>query len=188
MNFQSYLNYFSEIMENSHPAKPYNNPAYVDFVKLNLSRVNRWLKHGIIDKALQHVVKKIDKPQRWIIITEPWCGDAAQIVPFIQRIAELNPLIQTDYELRDSPPFRINQYLTDGRSKSIPMLVAKDENGNDIFKWGPRPQPAQSLYKGLSNKKAGFEEIKIALQQWYNKDKGQTEEHELEALLTAIPE
>lgn len=82
MNFQSYLNYFNEIMENSHPAKPYNNPAYVDFVKLNLSRVNRWLKHGIIDKALQHAVKKIDKPQRWIIITEPWCGDAAQIVPY----------------------------------------------------------------------------------------------------------
>lgn len=144
--------------------------------------MNRWLKHGALNDTLTATIKNIKKPQNWIIITEPWCGDAAHLVPFMEMIAEINPLISTEYELRDSPPFRINDYLT-GISKSIPILVIKDKNGEDYCHWGPRPKEANELYKGMVRDGVGFEETKTALQQWYNKDKGQSLQKELLGLL-----
>lgn len=182
MNFQSYLDNFKRILDSTKPEAPYDNPDYFEYTKLNWSRMNRWLKNGVLDEELQQNIKKINTPQTWIVITEPWCGDAAQIVPFFQLIAALNPLITTEYELRDAAPFRIEQYLTNG-SKSIPVLVVKDAEGKDIFSWGPRPEEAQKLYLSLHKRNADFEETKIALQQWYNRDKGRTIQEELKALL-----
>ncbi|MBS1758608.1 MAG: thioredoxin family protein [Bacteroidetes bacterium] len=182
MNFSAYQNYFEEVLKADHSTEPYNDPDYMEYTKLNWSRQSRWLKTGEISAALKEVVSKINKPQTWIIITEPWCGDAAHIVPFFHLIANLNPLITAEFELRDAEPHRINDYLTNG-GKSIPILVVKDERGKDLFRWGPRPAEAQNLYTTLKNSNAEFEEIKIALQKWYNEDKGVSLQQEIAALL-----
>lgn len=185
MDFQSYLNYFKQIIDNPHPPAPYNDPLYIDYTKLNWSRMNRWLKTGVISRDVEDIIKKNSRLQNWIIITEPWCGDAAHLVPFMELLSRLNPQVKVDYELRDAAPFRIDHYLTHG-SKSIPMLIVQDENGKDLFHWGPRPTEAQSLYLGLVDKKADFEETKVVLQNWYNKDKGQSIQEELKRLLASV--
>src|SRR5690554_5902923 len=135
MNFQAYLSLFEQILKSDNPSEPYNDADYLDYAKLNLSRTKRWLKTGKLNKEAIHAVKSISTAQTWIIITEPWCGDAAHSVPFIEMLASENPLIKTVYELRDSEPFRINDYLTNG-SKSIPKLVMQNENGDDLATWG----------------------------------------------------
>lgn len=178
MNFQSYLNYFTEILESPQVSEPYNDPAFIEYTKLNLSRMNRWIKTGQLIDGLITSLKKIDKKQTWIVLTEPWCGDAAHIVPFIELMAKMNHHISIAYELRDSAPFRIDQYLTNG-SKAIPILIVKDEQGKDIFKWGPRPQNAQGVFKKLAEEGADHDVIKLALQQWYNQDKGLSMQQEL---------
>lgn len=178
MNFQSYLTCFTEILEKPQVSEPYNDPEFVEYTKLNLSRMNRWLKTAQLSDEMISSLRKIDKKQTWIVLTEPWCGDAAHIVPFIEMMANTNNHISTTYELRDSAPFRIDQYLTNG-SKSIPIFIVKDEHGKDIFKWGPRPQNAQLVFKKLVDEGADHEAIKLALQQWYNQDKGQSMQTEL---------
>ncbi|MCK9480325.1 MAG: thioredoxin family protein [Bacteroidia bacterium] len=185
MNFQTYLNQFTQILENPNPAAPYDDPAFVEYTKLNWSRLNRWLKAGEITPELKETVSAINKPLNWLVITEPWCGDAAHIVPFFHMIASLNPLIHVEYELRDSAPFRINDYLTNG-GKSIPILVVQDENHKDIFRWGPRPKSAQDFFLDLKAKNTDPNEAKAALQQWYNQDKGKALQLELVQLLSTI--
>lgn len=182
MTFTEYRNYFESIVQSSDPAAPYNNPDYMNYTKLNWNRSNRWLKNGTINPELKQVIIQITTAQTWLIIAEPWCGDAAHSVPFMQLLAELNPLIATQYELRDAPPYTIEKYLTNGKSKSIPVLVIRDENGKDIFKWGPRPEPAQIIHDELTAKTTDFEVVHVALQQWYNEDKGQKMQQELLAL------
>lgn len=167
MTFQAYLQYFQDVLNDPAPAAPYNNPAYIDYTKLNWSRTNRWLKQAIISDRLSNEVLKISSPQNWIIITEPWCGDAAHSVPILHRIAELNPLITVDYQLRDSEPFLINAYMTYG-GKSIPKLIIRNEEGIDLATWGPRPENCQAIYSKLTEDKADFETVKITLQKWYN--------------------
>jgi len=185
MDFPRYLRLFEDILHAQSPQAPYDNPAYLDYTKLNWSRMNRWLKKGILYGAVLDAVRRISTPQQWIIITEPWCGDAAHSVPFIQLIAQQNALISVTYELRDSAPFRINEYLTNG-SKSIPKLIIRDAGGNDLATWGPRPAECQLLFDKLKTDDADFETQKIALQNWYNADKGQSVQAELEAILATL--
>lgn len=185
MIFTDYLQLFENILQDAAPKAPYNNPDYLNYTKLNWSRQQRWLKTGVITDAMAAAVKEITTPQQWVIITEPWCGDAAHIVPFLTKIAALNPLITIDIQLRDTPPFLIEQYLTNG-TKSIPKLIIRDNDGNDMAVWGPRPAGCQVLYNRLKAEKADFERTKIELQQWYNEDKGQSLQAELLEVLTAV--
>lgn len=187
MNFQEYSALFKTIVDKdiTHSEPPYNNPAYLDYTKLNWSRTNRWMKTGKLSEELSDVVKKINEPQQWIVITEPWCGDAAHNVPFIEMAARENSLISVSYELRDSEPFRIEQYLTNG-TKSIPKLVVRDAGGKDLGTWGPRPHDCQVLYSRLLNEKASFDEMKSALQTWYNANKGADVQKELADMLSAV--
>lgn len=167
MDFQSYQQIFQQILTSPNQLAPYDKPAYLDYTKLNWSRMSRWLKQAVISDNLAAEVAKITEPQHWIIITEPWCGDAAHSVPLLHRIALLNPLITADYQLRDTEPSLITAYLTDG-AKSIPKLIIRNAQGNDLVTWGPRPANCQKLYLRLKEEKADAETSKIALQKWYN--------------------
>lgn len=182
MNFSTYTQYFQDILSADKPNAPYDNPDYLNYTKLNWSRMNRWLKHGELLPEVKETINEVTSKQQWIIITEPWCGDAAHVVPFLQMISELNPLIEVTYELRDSEPFRINDYLTNG-GKSIPKLIIRDEDGNDLATWGPRPVEAQQLNYRLKEENASGEEIKTTLQKWYNDDHGVAIQQEVIALV-----
>jgi hypothetical protein len=185
MNFNAYLSHFESIITQTNPPAPFDNPDYLNYAKLNWSRTNRWLKHGTLTKEIKDVVSAIQKKQHWIIITEPWCGDAAHVVSFLHMFAEVNPLISVDIELRDSEPLRINNYLTNG-GKSIPKLIIQGESGKDIVTWGPRPKACQILYDKLKEENADFETMKIELQKWYNNDEGKEIMKEIGALISTI--
>ncbi len=155
--------------------------------------MNRWMKKGEILPHVKEKIQSIKESQDWIVITEPWCGDAAHIVPFIQMMAELNPLIRIDFELRDAEPNRIQDYLTNG-GKAIPKLIIKNTKGDrmspiasamaqDLAIWGPRPAECQELYTKMHASEASFEEVKIQLQNWYNEHQGVEIQEEIAALL-----
>lgn len=184
MTFREYKSYFEQIVSKGAEEQqaPYNDPMYFDYTKLNWARMNRWLKTAELSVDLIDTIKAIEEPQQWIIITEPWCGDAAHNVPFLHMAGELNEHITVTYELRDSEPHRINEYLTNG-GKSIPKLIIRDKDGNDIATWGPRPADCQTLYAKLTAEKADFEKVKTELQIWYNLNKGKDLQEELVELL-----
>ncbi|WP_039054608.1 thioredoxin family protein, partial [Sphingobacterium sp. T2] len=119
---------------------------------------------------------------QWILITEPWCGDAAHSVPQIYNMVKDNANIALDIQLRDEEPFLINSYLTNG-GKSIPKLVIRNSKGEDLAVWGPRPDKLQHMFLELKEKNASMDEIKEVIQKWYNEDKGQEIQRELVQLL-----
>lgn len=173
MNFQAYLQYFKAIIETeiAQLKPPYDNSEYINYTQLNWSRLNRWMKNGVLLPKTKQALQKINTPQNWLIITEPWCGDAAHIVPFIELMSRENELITTTYELRDSAPFSIENYLTNN-AKSIPKIVIRNKSNEDIAVWGPRPANCQAIYNKLMEQKTTLENVKITLQKWYNNDKG----------------
>jgi len=180
--WEDYLSAFEHLLNSDNHSAPYTNPAYLDYVKLNHSRQKRWLKTGVLNQEIIAEVKKINIAQTWYIITEPWCGDAAHSIPFLKLITEHNPLITIKIVWRDTPPLVIEDYLTNG-GKSVPKLVVRDAEENDLFTWGPRPEPCQKVYLEMKERNAPFEEQKVVLQNWYNTDKGLTLQKELLALI-----
>lgn len=185
MDANTYQELFISILADPAPGRPYDNPTYMNYVKLNQKRIERWLKHGILNPELIAAVKRIDKPQTWIIITEPWCGDAAHTQPFMEQVAAMNSLITIDYQLRDAPPFLIEKHLTNCK-KSIPKLVITDSEGNELGGWGPRPAQCQALFYQLVAAHVPHDDKEIVIQKWYNEDKGAGVQMELLAILEQI--
>lgn len=177
MNFTQYQTLFEAILNRDHTESPYDNEDYFQYTKMNASRQNRWLKRGEILAEVEDKIKKLGH-QKWELITEPWCGDASHSVPFIQMLASLNDKIELNIQLRDAEDSEIENYLTNG-GKSIPKLIARNEAGEDVFVWGPRPKECQQLMQDNKAKNLTQEEQKIALQKWYNEDKGSSLQKEI---------
>lgn len=131
-----------------------------------------------LNESLAAALANVHQKQHWIVITEPWCGDAAHSLPFLVKLAEQSRFISYEVQLRDSEPFLIEQYLTNG-GKSIPKLIVRNEEGKDMFSWGPRPAPVQKLRQRLRAADEDSDTINLQLQKWYNKDKGQTLQKEI---------
>ncbi len=179
MEWNEYVKLFDEILEGKITGAPYDQEDFLKYVSLNKMRQNRWLKHGKLNHELTEKLQRLNAAQEWILITEPWCGDASQIAPFVQKLAECSDNICLTIQLRDSEGSLINDYLTNG-AMAIPKLIVRNENGNDLFNWGPRPADAQQIHLlNKENTEKTAEEKKTELQLWYNKDKGAMLQEEL---------
>jgi thiol-disulfide isomerase/thioredoxin len=148
--------------------------ALSDYSMLNDRRMKRLDKTTKLTEEAVADIKSYHGDVTWLILTESWCGDAAQTMPVINKVAELNDNITLKVVLRDENEALMNAFLTNG-GKSIPKLIAIDNtSGNVIGNWGPRPTKATKLvndYKAEHGKLTP--EFKQDLQVWYNKDKGQ---------------
>ncbi len=158
--------------------------ALAEYTKLNEKRMKRWDKTLKISQETQDSIKAINKKLTWIVLTESWCGDAAHIVPVINKVAEINGNIDLRLVLRDENEDLMNMFLTNG-GKAIPKLIAiEKETGNVINTFGPRPFEAIKLVNEYKEKFGTLTpEFKQDLQVWYNKDKGQNTISELQNLL-----
>ncbi len=181
MNWEEYVDTFSAILNGEIKEPPYDQPAYLEYVSLNYSRLKRWLKTIRIEQKIKDDLHRIVEPQTWILIVEPWCADAANSASVLYKMALESPLITLDIQLRDSPPYLIENYLTNG-NKSIPILIVRDQSGKDLFTWGSRPGPCQQL--AILNKKLAISdrEKKALIQSWYNNDKGASVQEEVMSL------
>ncbi len=155
-----------------------------EYTKLNDRRMKRWDKTLKISEEPKNVFSQYDKRTTWLVLTESWCGDAAHVIPVINKVAELNDNIDLRLVLRDENEDLMNAYLTNG-GKAIPKLIAIDkETGQVINTFGPRPSEATKLVEEYKLKYGSLTpEFKQDLQMWYNKDKGQTTISDLEKLL-----
>ncbi|MFQ5570255.1 MAG: thioredoxin family protein [Rhodothermales bacterium] len=153
-----------------------------EYTKLNLHRTQRAHRTYKVSDELRALIRTITEPQRWLVLTEDWCGDSAQTIPYVAEMAALNPNIELRVLERDQNLDVMDRYLTDGK-RSIPILLALDQHGKELFRWGPRPVEAAALVK--VGQEAGLEKdaINQRLHLWYGRNRGRAVEAELKALL-----
>jgi hypothetical protein len=84
------------------------------------------------------------KNLRVIVLTEDWCGDAMLNNPVLLRMAEAAGM-EVRFVLRDQNLELMDQYLTNGTSRAIPIFIFVDEEGNEAAVWGPRAPEIQAL-------------------------------------------
>lgn len=157
--------------------------AMVGYGRLNRQRITRLEKTIDLDASVSEAIRRNERLMIWLILTEGWCGDAAQNVPVIEKIAAESDKIETRYVLRDENLELMDRYLTGG-ARSIPKLIAIDAETLEVVgSWGARPQAAQDLF--LKMKADGVEKAVILeeIQRWYNADKGRSLQHEFVELI-----
>ena len=160
----------------------YNTPEIIGFVKLNLHRMSRLHKLMGINPELRLVMARVPERWTWLVLTDSWCGDAAQIVPVQHRMADESPYVEIKFLLRDQHPALMNAHLTNG-GKSIPKLICvRMRDLTTVGTWGPRPAGLQALMDGWRTEKLALIDIVERAQRWYNDDRTQATQHELLAL------
>jgi hypothetical protein len=141
--------------------------------------MNRVDKTSSISDELMAVLTQIKTPQTWLVISEGWCGDAAQIVPYFHFIEKQFSTINVRLVLRDENLELMDQFLTNG-GRAIPKLLILDEQSNELLAhWGPRPAEAQAVINDLKAANADMNEMKEKLHLWYARNKSQALQLEL---------
>ena len=174
-NSHSYTEYRTLVSKLISEGKSTGNEQSADLLhysELNEVRMKRLEKTLKLDLEVEKALQNLNSKQTWLVISEGWCGDAAQILPIIKLMTEVSENIDLKLVFRDENDALMNQFLTNG-SKSIPKLLLLDEAFNLINHWGPRPEGAKNLIIEYKAKHGIVDEAaKIALQKWYLDDKG----------------
>lgn len=159
--------------------------AMLDYSLLNDKRMDRLDKTLKISDETLNSLKHLNKKFQFLVIAEGWCGDAAQILPILNLLAEASTKIDLKIVFRDENEDLMNNFLTNG-SKSIPKVIIVDEKNTVINSWGPRPFIATKMVQDYKEKNGALDaDFKKDLQIWYNKDKGNSTQEDLIKLLKA---
>ncbi|PZF74187.1 thioredoxin family protein [Taibaiella soli] len=183
-NYAEFLHLIETLMAEGKTTGNNQSEQYQFYTKLNFQRMQRWNKTFHLTESFAEQLK--NQPQQtWWVITEGWCGDSAQNLPGIAKMAAASEgKIELRIVLRDEHPEIMDQYLTNG-SRSIPKLVSLDLDGNEVFQWGPRPATAQELMMAWKKNPEGkdFETFEKELHTWYTQNKGIELQGEIAALM-----
>lgn len=169
----SYPDYLKKIEEQLHDIEDAGDEkGYAKYYSINLKRIERLDKTFALTDEQKERLNKVHSDFKLLIISEGWCGDAAQVMPVVNVM--MNEIgVEQKIVLRDENPELMNEFLTDG-AKSIPILIGVNNEGNEIFRFGPRPQHGMELLKKHKENPQEYtdEQFHQDLQVWYNQDKG----------------
>jgi hypothetical protein len=148
-------------------------------------------KHGELWRVVHRVARVPDDllararalARRWrlLVLAEDWCGDAVHTVPVVMKLAELAPPLELRLLARDANPEVMDAHLT-GASRSIPVVIALDEQLVARGWWGPRPMELQRwvVSEGLALPRA---ERYRHVREWYARDRGRSTAREVIEML-----
>jgi len=186
--YTRYRQLIDNLFEQNKTTGDDHSEAMLNYTKMNLARMNKWDKRAKLTPETLDRLAKIDRPVVWLVITEGWCGDAAQIIPVLHKMALENETITLRFILRDEHPDIIDAFLTSG-GRSIPKILILDTETLEVQRsWGPRPAEMQAMMMDVKAKSTLITEetLKKELSQeaaqnlhlWYAKDKGKTTQAE----------
>ncbi len=135
LTYDEYLTVTRERAEQDVTGLPEEEAERIEFTKVNLHRMQRITRTHKVSDELDLLLKRIDRSQIWMVLTEPWCSDSAQCLPHIEAMSELSDHIDLRMLLRDDNLDVMDLYLTDG-SRGVPMLVCFDTDGGELFRAG----------------------------------------------------
>jgi len=162
------------------------NEDMLNYSKLSERRMKRWDKTFKMKPEDKTFFENWPKRLTFLVLAEGWCGDAAHALPILSKIAEQTPQIELKVVLRDDNDELMEEFLTNG-GKSIPKLIALDDDHKVQFTWGPRPTEATEMVNDYKKKHGQLTpEFKEDLQKWYNKDKGQGTVKDIKAELERL--
>lgn len=161
--YRQYRQLIDKRLERGRTTSDKNSEEIIEYTRMNVQRMNRLDDQVTLKDSLKQKLEQLEENWIWLVITEGWCGDAAQNIPAINKMAEASSNIELKFILRDENLEIMDQYLTNG-SRSIPKLICLDaENLEEIGTWGPRPSSIQD--KAMQWK----DDPEISMEEWAEK-------------------
>ena len=127
ISYAAYRGLVSNLLIKGKSTGPEQSDDLTNYSKLNDRRMKRLDKTIKISEETIQEFQKVKQPQTWLVLTEGWCGDAAQNLPILNKIASDTANIDLKIVLRDENLDLMDLFLTNG-GRSIPKLIALDKD------------------------------------------------------------
>ena len=108
---------------------------YIEQMSMNKERFLAVLDSITIAAKDTEVLQRLAGTRKILVITEDWCGTSLGSVPFVIKLAEAIPHIETRIFLRDENPDLMDQFLKGGVYRSIPVIAFFDEHMNELARF-----------------------------------------------------
>jgi hypothetical protein len=186
MDYATYRALIDKLLLENKTTGPNQSESLFEYAKMNQQRMRRIEAHNTLMPETVQALQAIKKPVLWLAITEGWCGDAAQILPYLAKMTEVNPLIEFKLWLRDENLELMDLFLTNG-GRAIPKLIwVEPGSGEVLADWGPRPKSAQLIVLEAKAQQIPVQEYSQSLHSWYAKNKGQQIQEEILQLVNEL--
>jgi len=186
ISYSEYRTLVHDLLTDGKSTGPVQSEALTNYSLLNDRRMKRLDKTIKISNQTKAVFKSITEKQTWLVLSEGWCGDAAQNLPVIHKLAAENKNITLKIILRDEHLAVMDLFLTNG-GRSIPKVIVLDAQNNVQHTWGPRPTLATKIMADYKAKKGSIDaQLKQDLQVWYNKNKGRSVQEDFVKMLSVL--
>lgn len=171
LGFDEYMALTNNLIQNPPAGSVYENPSTHRYTRSNQERMNKVLQNMVISQKLYNLLSGLKEEWVWVVISEPWCGDASWGTPAVYVISKCSELIDFKILLRDEHPDIMKRYQTAG-SDSIPKLVCLRKNDlSEVGTWGPRPDVLhQMVLKWKDDTSVEYRERVRYLHAWYEED------------------
>ncbi len=187
LNSHSYAKYRSIVTETlalGEVTGKVQTEDLLQYTELNEARMNRLDKKIVITEDNIQKLLHLKKHYIWLVLAEGWCGDAAQLLPIMNKMVTFSKHIDFKIVFRDENEALMNQFLTN-ESQAIPKLIVLETSAEKVLgSWGPRPKGATQLIKSYKQQYGVIDETaKKELQLWYLHDKGISTQNEIVELM-----
>ncbi len=124
-------------------------------------------------------------PGAWclLVLSEDWCGDASNTVPHLARLAAEAPSVELRLLARDEHLDLMDEHLTGGTARSIPVVIVLDDAGRERGWWGSRPTVLHELFTSDALQAMEKDDRYRELRKWYARDHGRTTLDEVVTLI-----
>ncbi len=185
-SYDDYQNDMITLVSNEKSSGNTQSDELTNYTKLNQTRMKRLTKTQKVNDEILSTLNSLNTQLTFLVLTESWCGDAAQTIPVIYKVAEASSNIDLKMAYRDQNTDLMNHFLTNG-NQAIPKLIVLDKNNNILEDWGPRPTTATQMVNDYKEEHGGLSaQFKEDLQVWYNKNKGLDTLNDLNNLLSKV--
>lgn len=181
LSFEDYLQLTKDIVEEKVARTGlYQADNTFRYTRSNLERMNKVLNNIVLSQKLYNALSDLKEEWVWVVISEPWCGDASWGTPALAVIASATDKIDFKILLRDTNPDVIKSYQTAG-SDSIPKLICiRKRDWAELGTWGPRPQVLhQQVLAKKNSPDFDYKESVRAIHAWYEEDMTKTIQEEM---------
>lgn len=181
LSFEEYLQLTDDILnEKIARTGPYAADNTFRYTRSNRERMKKVVDNIVLNQKLYNLISDLSDKWIWLVISEPWCGDASWGIPTLCMIASASDKIDFRILLRDSHPEIIKHYQTAG-SDSIPKLICLRKSDMQVLgTWGPRPKALHEMvlkFKDDSN--FDYRESVRRLHAWFEEDMTKSTQDEI---------
>lgn len=186
-NYAEYRKMLSELLADGKTTGPDQSEGMIEYAQLNNKRMDRGDKTVVIPEETKNTLNSLPIHEKWLVITEGWCGDASQIVPVLSKMEEAVEGLEVKMILRDENLDVMDEFQTNG-TRSIPKIVRMNADTFEVLgTWGPRPAAMQAIVDDWKEKQdVPKAEMYARAHGAYAKDRGKETIRELTEELSGV--